>query len=151
MLKRRKRERVVEDAEDEIVPLAERTWVTGDVVDRSGLAAYLHIIRDPDDPERSTREERRARLGDEATFEWKKLRHKNAAPMWREAILKLMADGQPRTFNAMAVIIADMTADVVAEGAAPDVLWALVAEEKLEHTLETPILFRLLPEPEVTP
>jgi hypothetical protein len=118
-------------------------WITGGHIDRSGLASFLHIIRDPDDPERSSREERRARLGDLATTEWKKLRHKDSAPMWREAMLKLLSDGQPRTFNAMAVIIADITADVASDGAAEGVLWSLVAEELLEHTVEAPVFFRL--------
>lgn len=112
-------------------------WVTGNAVDRSGLAQYTHLIRSPDDPERSPRE---ARKGKETA--WLRLTAKATRGAWKTSIAALLADGVPRTFNRIAVELSDMTADVVF-GKAPDqALWELVHEGAIEHTTKAPILFR---------
>ena len=116
---------------------APQEW-THDPVDRSGLAAYTHLIWGPDDPERSPRKDRK---GQETA--WRQRLDPSTQPRWRAAILELLADGEPRTFNRLMVELADMEASL-AFGMAPDVaLWELVAEGRLEHTLEAPIFFRL--------
>lgn len=113
------------------------TWLTGGHVDRSGMAKYTHLIRHPDDPERSPRSSRRGQHS-----KWRADMRKGSEPIWSEAILVLLSDGVPRTFNRMMVELADYTADVAA-GKAPDrALWALVEAGDVEHTQVAPILFR---------
>lgn len=131
-----------EDALDD-EPSEER-WVTGDVVDRSGLASYLHLVRAPDDPERSSREARQAKHGKAgAALQWRDL--KKASPdSWRARILEHLADGVPRTFNRITVELVDQTADVATTGPADPAIWSLVTDGLVEHTLTTPVYFRLV-------
>ena len=109
--------------------------------DRSGMYAYVHLARAPGDPERSPREAR----GKANATAWRKRFAKSTVPKWRDAILEHMLDGRARTFNRIAVELADATADVVF-GKAPDTaLWQLVAEGWLEYTPSSPVFFRLRP------
>lgn len=121
---------------------AEGPWHTGPL-DRSEGCQYVHLIRGPDDPERSPRS---ARQGD--TTAWK--RKTRATPenivAWKERIVDLLTDGHPRTFNAITVTIADITADIGFDGAPDMALWELVEEGRVEHTDTAPIQFRLVRE-----
>jgi len=112
--------------------------VTGNVVDRSGMHQYVHLIRAPHDPERRSREERRS-LDPESSTSWRRM---GTEEQWRDRIRAHLADGEPRTFNRIAVELADMTADVATSGPADPALWSLVRDGEVEHTTEAPIYFR---------
>jgi hypothetical protein len=114
-------------------------WITGAAVERGGLAAYApdRIARPP-----RPREARQAEMGKAgAATHWRSLA-KAPVSQWRERIVALLGDGKARTFNAIAVELCDMTADVAPDNA-DEALWALVADGQLEHTREAPVLFRL--------
>jgi hypothetical protein len=118
-------------------PPAAREYVRGVRVDRTGVARYLHLIRDPDDPERSPRP-----VGgrpDRAPH-----RTLSARPVATccEDILRLLSDGRARTFNAIGVELLDLTADTLFGSPYNKALWELVERQELEHTLDIPILFR---------
>jgi hypothetical protein len=125
-------------ADPEALAPAEREFVIGVRVDRSGIARYLHLIRDPNDPERSPRP-----VGGRAD----RAPHRTIAELSTEAcgneILALLADGVPRTFNAIGVELLDHTADTLAGSPYDVALWRLVDERQLEQTLDAPVLFRL--------
>lgn len=124
----------------EIVPLDQREW-TREPVDTSGLAAYTILIRAPGDPERRSREERHAAMGVvAASAEWKQLR-KASVETWVERFRALMADGVPRTYNAMTVELIDATADVAPDNAEA-ALWLLKERGEVEHTVDAPVLWR---------
>jgi hypothetical protein len=115
-------------------------WFTGTPRPSGKLEKYLHIVRAPDDPERSEREERK---GQETN--WRKAFAKGMVLHWELAILNHMADGKSRTFNRIMVEIADATADVAFDKGPDVALWNLVTAHQLEHTDEAPILFRRPP------
>jgi len=122
-----------------IEPLPE--WLTGEDVkaDRAGLAAYTHLIRSADDPERQPRE---ARRGKETA--WRRDFKISTRAAWRDRIIAHLADGVPRTLNRIAVELADANASTVF-GKAPDLaLWDLVYAGKVEHSTNAPILFRIV-------
>tara|TARA_R110002073_G_scaffold322027_3_gene498463 strand:- start:3298 stop:3723 length:426 start_codon:yes stop_codon:yes gene_type:complete len=118
---------------------AAAVWVTGSAVSREGLAAFVHIIRSPRDPERLSRSERK---GSETT--WKADLRASSKGAWLERIGAHLADGVPRTFNRIVLEVSgyQYTADVAFKTAADEALWELVAAEQMEHTLAAPILFR---------
>lgn len=103
---------------------APATWHEG-LPDRSGLAQYTVALRSPWDPERLTRAEQRATGGG---FEaWRK-DLVGEPRSWAAAIIRLLRDGQSRTFNR---IVLDLTARQytadVALGKVPEVgLWLAV-------------------------
>lgn len=105
------------------------------------LSRYTLLIRAPWDPQRSSREERRERLGGhhEAATEWRQWR-KAKPEEWLERILDLMKDGEPRTFNAMAVELVDAGADAVGDTAEAG-LWLAVEKGLLWWSSEAPIQF----------
>jgi hypothetical protein len=114
--------------------------MTPELPDRSGMAAYVHLQRAIGDPERSPREAR----GKGNATAWRQRFANGTVPAWRDAILEHMRDGKARTFNRIAVELADATADVVF-GKAPDVaLWMLVADGLLGFTPHAPVFFRLV-------
>jgi hypothetical protein len=115
--------------------------VTGEVVDRSGIAKYTHIIRAPDDPERSDIRALPEALRDR-TARWRRELKSSRVDAWRWAIWQLLSDGQPRTFNRIGVELLDKTADVLLELPPDRALWSLVADKRVEHTTSAPILFR---------
>lgn len=121
-------------------------WLQG-LPNRQGLAQYTHLIRSPLDPERSTREERRERYGDGASTEWKRLTAKATVDAWMAAIVELLLDGAPRTFNAICVELADITADVAAGKSPDEALWSLVAWRAVQWTNRAPVRFRINPQP----
>jgi hypothetical protein len=110
-----------------------------------GIAAFTFIIRDPSDPERLERDERKAKYGEDVITKWKSkygLQDKHV-PEWRERILELLSDGIPRTFNRICLDASGcaFTADVAMEKAPDKALWGLIAEGKLQCTVQAPILF----------
>jgi hypothetical protein len=123
------------------LPHDQRQW-TREPVDTSGLAAYAILVRAPGDPERRSREERHAAMGVEAASgEWKQLA-KVKVDQWAGRFCELLRDG-PRTFNALCVLAADATADMAGPNAAA-ALWALKAAGIVEHTIDVPVLWRLV-------
>jgi len=122
--------------------VGEAVWTSGPV-DRSGPAAYVHLVRSPDDPQRISRAARKD-LG-KGPVSWCGDMKASAKPEWLERIPELLGDGKPRTFNAIVLEVSGgvYTADA-AFGKAPDnALWELVTAGRVEHTLVAPVLFRL--------
>jgi superfamily II DNA or RNA helicase len=116
-------------------------WFSGPL-ERSGLERYTHLIRGAEDPERSDIRALPEALRDRSSV-WRRDMKKLPPAAFREPILALLADRIPRTFNRIGVELFDKTADILLE-LPPDVaLWELVAEGRLEHTAEAPILFRM--------
>lgn len=121
-------------------------WHTGEIPDRRGARRYTEMIRAPGDPERSSREARRAKHGRESTTLWRKELKKHPS-LWGPRILELLKDGRPRTLNAISVELVDYGADFTAGRALGEALWALVEAGAVEHTLKAPIRFRWRSEP----
>lgn len=121
------------------VPAVE--WVTGATVDRSGMAAYAHLVRAKGDPERGDIRTLPEHLRDRAAA-WRRTLAKSTVDEWKDPILAVLADGEPRTFNRIGVEVLDKTADVLFDMPPDHALWALVQERRIEHTLAAPILFR---------
>lgn len=107
-------------------------WISGHSRPR-GAMAYTHLIRSPSDPLRSPRHFTKAT----------RLRWKDPISRWSDAILGLLANQEPRTFNAIVVELADVTADMAFLEAPDHALWGLVSTGKVEHTPQAPVLFRL--------
>ncbi len=112
--------------------------------DRSGMAAYTHLIRwvgDP--PETKARGSevvdgvRRARRG----AGWQ---NRIGTPEeWAPRIDELLADGEPRTFNAICVQLVGTTADVMVDTAIDVALWALVERNRVAWACEEGAVFFL--------
>lgn len=104
-----------------------------------GPARFLHLVRAPEDAERTSRTSRKGKE--------KAWRTDLRAPVstWRERILEVLADDQPRTFNAIVLAATDReyTADVAMGSPAETALWALVADYRLAHTVSKPIRFAI--------
>ena len=120
-------------------PPAESDFVRGVAVDRSGMAAYVHLIRAEGDPERSERP-----VGGRLD----RSPHRTLAEVpvedCAQQILGLLVDGVPRTFNAIGVELLDHTADTLFGSPYDVALWRLVGDGQLEHTLAAPVVFRLV-------
>lgn len=116
---------------------APEEFIRGVQVDRTGVSRYVHLIRAPDDPVRSPR----PKGGQADRFPHRTL---GEIPVERcaDMILALLADGAPRTFNAICIELFDKTADIALGSPFDRALWRLVAAGRLEHTLTAPILFR---------
>jgi len=100
------------------------TWYTG-VPDLSGLAAFVIMIRSPHDPERLTRAEARALGGGWQAW----IEDMKGSPVtWAAAIVRLLRDGQSRTFNRLVLDLTGRlyTADVAAGKAPEQGLWLAV-------------------------
>lgn len=105
---------------------------------------FTHMIRAETDPERQTREQRHARLGGVVAAAGEVMAsRKTRTPESALAEVKaLLADGQPRTLNAIGVELWDQTADMVDD----KIWWAIVdavAAGEMEHSMVAPILIRL--------
>jgi hypothetical protein len=111
--------------------------VKGLRVDRSGAARYVHLIRSPEDPERTERP--RGGRPDRAPHRTLEL---TTVDHWKREILRLLSDGVPRTFNRLGVELLDQTADMLLDSPVDRALWELVEASLLEHTMEGPIYFR---------
>lgn len=105
--------------------------------DRSGLRRYMHLVRLPavEPPETMGRG-----AGQRDSTHWTRVLG-DSSEAWAEKIAKLMADGEPRTFNAICIELTGTTADVWFDKPPDMGLWDLVREGKLAWTNETPILF----------
>lgn len=114
-------------------------WMTGPA-DRSGMAAFTHLVRAKDDPEE--RKARGQQPGRDVTPH--KTLQKTSAAEWRRRLLEHMADGQPRTFNRLCVEMTGHTADVCFQLGPDLALWQLVADGLAEHTIDLPVVFRLV-------
>lgn len=114
------------------------TWDTGYPVPDDRRRGYTHLIRSDDDPERSPRKGRKHPDYDPAPH--RTLKRSTRAQV-RERLLEVLGEAE-LTFNTIAVRGWDLTADVVFSTQVNDVLWDLVEEDVLEHTMKAPILFR---------
>lgn len=103
------------------------------------MAAYVVLIRAPEDPERGGRN-----LGPERDDVAPHLtQRKTPADEWSPRILESLADGVPRTFNRICVEMLNQTADVACDGPLEEALWMLVGTGRLAHTMQAPIYFAL--------
>lgn len=112
---------------------------------RHGRGGYQIMLRSLIDPERSPRGTRPK--GDGHLKECARMA-KSDPLAWREVVLGVMADGQPRTFNAIGVLAMDKTADILGGSPFEECVWQLVAARELEACTTTApgagiILFRL--------
>lgn len=127
----------------EVVPPC---WHTGVVPDRSGMGRFTEMIRSPTDPDRQARSTYTPAV---AAQRWKKELGLRAADKgkidprdWCDRIVELMKDGEPRTLNAISVLLVDLCADATAGSILGESLWSLVEARMFEHTCEAPIFFR---------
>ncbi len=137
---KKKRERAIK--KEEARDLRAETW-TNEPVERSGDYAFVFMIRSPSDPERSPRAKMGTEGSDPNSLRRKALK-KDPPELWAARIFEHLADGKPRTFNRIAIELVDRTADIVSDTALDAGLWLLVAQKKIEHTMQAPILFRLV-------
>ena len=122
------------------LPEDQAVYYTG-LPDRDGMNAYVVLVRAPEDPKRRSRKERQAALGiREAAVEWKKLAKLPAAE-WADRIVELQSDCVPRTFNAIAVTLADAEASTMAGKSMEVGLWMAVERGDLWWTNHVPIRF----------
>lgn len=120
-------------------------WDTGGHLQRGYMSTFMHIVRSPLDPERLSRKKRQE-MHENSVTKWCGDLKAGTKPQWKAKILEVLAGGELLTFNAIVLRASGMeyTADV-AHGKAPDsALWELVGERKIEHTMATPILFRII-------
>lgn len=114
-------------------------WSTRQLPDRSGAFAYVIVIRHPKDPERSPRPKHgRQNRAPHLTIA------KTSAKVWAKKILELLADGKPRTFNAIGVTLIDKTADIILGSNVELGLWSCVADGLVEYTMQAPVQFRIV-------
>lgn len=104
--------------------------------DRSGAARYTHLVRWNGDPP-----ETKARGGGLRPAGWQK--RLGGAEEWAAEIDALLADGRPRTFNAIAVQLTGTTADVVVDEAPDQGLWLLVERGRVAWACEERAVFFL--------
>jgi hypothetical protein len=116
-----------------------RAFVRQPTLDRSGAAAYVHLIRALDDPERPSRPARELRRDVSPHLT---LRRTTTVEQWRTRLVELLGDGVPRTFNRIGIELCGLTADILFSTPADPALWSLVDDGAIEMTLEAPILFR---------
>jgi hypothetical protein len=100
------------------------------------MASYLHMVRAPDDPERTPPN------GKDRTALWRRQLKKASVEVWMERLLMHLAEHGAMTFNRACVELVDKTADVVHGTALDEALWTLVSRGHVEHTTKTPIKFR---------
>ncbi|OGQ89542.1 MAG: hypothetical protein A2289_07140 [Deltaproteobacteria bacterium RIFOXYA12_FULL_58_15] len=117
---------------------------------------YTHLIRDPGDPERLTREEAKrlgirelaphTKLDETPVSEWRRLirahLHDRGSSTGYPDADKVKAVRTEFTFNHIMVELADVTADIAFSTNADRALWSLVHQGVLEHTASSPVLFR---------
>ena len=120
-------------------------------LDRSGPGAYVHLIRSDTDPKRLSREEHRAlreKEGRSPATAWR--RDLSILPQsvdrWRQVIGVLLEDGEPRTFNRLCLELTEFayTGDVCFRKGPDIALWRMVDASLVEHSIEAPVLFRLI-------
>lgn len=108
--------------------------------DRSGLAAYLHLVRWRHDPPETVARGAAAReTGERAPGAAK--RAGGTVDEARAAIERLLADAEPRTFHCIAVQVAGLAADVVTGSPLEAALWAMAADGTLAWACEEGCVF----------
>ena len=111
-------------------------------------AQYTIMIRASDDPERLTREQRRALRGPKVATEWRRGILSLPIPEWKSMITNGL--GTPgKTFNRLVLELTEYeyTADVAGSKNPEKALWELVDAGIVEHTMVAPILFRMVTQP----
>lgn len=126
-------------AAEALLATPENGWVTGDVISRQGAAAFAHLVHGRDDPKAAL-----PGKGARDPLAWKKTVQKGDLAEWRKKILDLLATHGPSTYNALSVHATGLTADITFQELPDKALWSLVSDGLVEHTLVTPILFRLV-------
>lgn len=106
-------------------------------IDLSGMSAYCVLVWGPDDPARSARP--KGGVADKTPHQTNK---KTSRAAWALRIEALMEDGVERTFNRMCIEMIDQEASLAHGGPIEEALWMLVAQGRLEHTMEVPVYFR---------
>jgi hypothetical protein len=117
---------------------SDRSWYTGGIPPMDGLHRYTEMIWGPDDPERAPRPK-----GGQKDKAPHRTLSKTKASDWMPAIRKLLADGKPRTLNAIGVILIDKTASITSGSPFAQALWQLVQQGELAFGEPAPILFVL--------
>lgn len=106
--------------------------------DRTGMAAYLHLVRGPHDPRETKARGAAARAAGERKPSWQK--RMGTAEEWCERIVAVFADGRgPRTFNALCVQLTGTTADVVFGSAIDEGLWLACERGLIAWTPTRPV------------
>ena len=118
--------------------------ITGDEPDRSGIHAYLTMIRGPKDPERSQRP-----VGGRSDRAPHRTIAKTNPRAWHEPLLASLAEHGSSTFNALSVRILDKTADITCDTVFETALWRLVCERQVAFTMNSPVYFRLVTDDEL--
>lgn len=116
----------------------QQEWFSRMIPDREGASAFIIMIRGEGDPQPP---KKAARHSDRDKAPHLTLR-KQSVSQWRERICAVLSDGVARTFNAMCVTIAGLTADICGGEIPEDALWSLVQDGAVEFTTVAPILFR---------
>lgn len=103
------------------------------------MSRYTHLIRWYGDPEESLgrgfgRDIDRKPNGKHAGRGVDHWKHTFSVEEYKKKILKLMKDGEPRTFNCICVVLTGTTADVWFEKQPDIALWQLVEEKALAWT-----------------
>lgn len=117
------------------------------VPNRSGAQIYVHLIRWKHDPDETLARgftggiDDRGRIPNgRAPNHW---RHTQPVDVWKERILHLLHDGEPRTFNRICVELTGTTADVWHTKEPDEALWALCEEELVAWACEEGCVFWL--------
>jgi hypothetical protein len=106
------------------LPTTTEEWWTGSRpnFEHNPVSRYTIAIRSDVDPERSSREERRAKLQamglstEELTNEVRRLA-KADPEVWVKRITQVLNDGDPRTLNRISLELLDKTADITMDTA----------------------------------
>ena len=106
-------------------------------MEREGLFARLHLIRDPNDPDNVS--DRWRALNREP---WKAI-DQIPAVCWASRVERLLEDGERRTFNRIAMELAGTTSDGAFGTTLDAALWGLVEDGTIVHTYAAPITFSL--------
>jgi len=115
-------------------------WLTRVLPDRTGMGAYLEMIRDvKNDPDRRPRPKR----GEAKDVAPHLTLNRTHVEDWIDPIYELLTDGRPRTLNAIGVELIDKTADITAGTPLGECLWLLVERGDLAYTASAPVLFTL--------
>lgn len=107
--------------------------------DRSGVGRYTHLIRALGDPDETRARGAKARHEGAREPGWAK--RAGRPEEWADRIVELLADGRPRTFNAIAVALLGVTADALFETPVDAGLWLAVEQRRIGWTPTAPPRF----------
>jgi hypothetical protein len=114
-------------------------WKTGPI-EREGMYRYLHLVRAEGDPDSTSRENRAV---PDYVAQWRRDLKKESLGHWRIRVVNLLRKLGPCTFQRLCVEAIDRDADTCYDTPIDAALWSLVEHEDVEHTMRTPILFKL--------